>query len=127
MPTGVALLLFVVLPVLLAAAACLQLAFRWAKAQVPGFGASLGWVLVIGGAANGPPAILRNHVLSGAAASDPATLLGLQVGSCLIVPFFVIRVFLCDETSEALRVHVAYVLLAGLLVGAVALLAQLLR
>jgi hypothetical protein len=113
MESGIGVILLASIPVLALGAGCLQLACRLSKSEVPSYAACIGWVMFMGGAANGGAAFVRNHVAPGlgSAAGLESTL--MQAASYAIIPFVVLRLFVFEDTSAAVRVHVLNLLITG--------------
>jgi hypothetical protein len=119
MPGHLAAVLLGVLPVLLVAAGCLKLAFHLARVESPSYPACVGWVLLMGFAARGGSLVVRNHVAPSLGEGAGLEIALLHAASYALIPFFALRLLVCSETIDALRVHALNLIFTGLLALAV--------
>ena len=111
---GIAAIVVGALPVLLLAGGCLRLSFHLAQAESPSYAACLGWVLGGGFAARGATLAVRDFIAPATQASGLEVTL-MSAACYAVVPFFVLRLFVCENTLDALRVHALNLTLSGLL------------
>jgi hypothetical protein len=117
MLTGILLILVACVPLLMLAGWILQLACRLGGAEVPRLAACVGWACFMGGAANGGAAAVRNQIAPSLGEGATLEAFLLQTACYVLIPFFVLRLFVIEETPTALRVHTLNLVLTAGLAG----------